>query len=106
MATSFEFGRFGHIATSGTSELDGMVFESVVSEVVSADATNKQTTAVAPGTGGGRAACRIATDAAVYVAFGQPTADSKAAGKRLFMPANSSMVVYVNAGDKGACSTS
>lgn len=61
--------------------------------------SNQQSSVSCPSTGAPMA-CRVATDAAIYVAFGaNPDATS---GNRVWMPANSVEYFMVSGGDKAA----
>jgi hypothetical protein len=71
----------------------GFVSETVASGDVS--------TAVAPASGGAPVLARIATNAAVYVAFGPAVADASAE-PRILCPADTISYVYCTAGDKAA----
>lgn len=96
---------FGVLARGpGGEDLDALRFESIVSQGLVPSASNQQTTATAPTTGGGRTYCQVATDTAVYVAFGaDPNATT--AARRIFLPANTVRLVQVSAGDEGAVVT-
>jgi hypothetical protein len=95
---------FGKAANFGTGVLDVMNDnEDLTSEGLTPGAANQQTTAVAPNVGG-RAMCQVATDTAVYVAFGTAPNATNAA-LRFFMPANTIARFSVAAGDKAAVVT-
>jgi hypothetical protein len=95
---------FGKAANFGTGILDLMADnEDLSSEGLVPSAASQQTTATAPNVGG-RAMCQVATDTAVYVAFGS-NPDATNAALRFFLPANAVARFSVEAGDKGAVVT-
>lgn len=71
------------------------------SEAKTPSASNQQTTAAATSR---QNICRVATDTAVYVAFGA-SPDATVATARYFMPANTVEYFAVIAADKGAVVT-
>ena len=99
MPVQFAFVQVG-VEYNGRSNIPVPIASSVTSENIASSASNQQTTAVAPA-GLGEVMCRVATDTAVYVAFGaNPNATT--AGSRFFMPANAVEYFRVVVGNKGA----
>jgi hypothetical protein len=94
---------FGAPAVIENGVVDGLDNQARVSETITPTAGNQQTTATAPNVGR-RPVAQVATDTAVYVAFGtNPNATT--AGTRFMVPANQVVRVLVNAGDKAAVVT-
>jgi hypothetical protein len=96
--TQFAFVQVG--VGYGQSNIPVPVASTVTSEGIVPSGSNQQTTAVAP-TGLAEVMCRVATDTAVYVAFGADP-DATTAGERFFIPANGVEYFRVNPGDEAA----
>lgn len=101
--THFAFGRLA-TGPAGDDVAGTLVFDTVVSEGIAPTSTSQATMAAAPQPGGGRPVCLISTDAAVYVAFGA-SPDAGTAARRIMVPANATVTVLVNGGDKAAVRT-
>lgn len=101
--THFTFGQAGQHWNN--SQIPAMLSTSFTSEGVASSASNQQTTATAGSDDGVVYVCRVATDTAVYVAFGSnPNADS-GTGTRAYMPAGCVEYFIVPASAKGAVVT-
>lgn len=99
--THFAFSRLGNF---GTGYVEGTpVDEDVVSAGIAPTGSNQQTSITAPAIGE-RCVARVATDTAVYVAFGT-SPDASTAAARWFCPANTVSFFSVAPGDKGAVIT-
>lgn len=102
--THFTFGRAD--ASFSGSLTPAMVAGTFSSEGIAPSASNQQTSVTAPTTpASGVKVCRVATDTAVYVAFGSSPNASTSTTARAFMPANSIEYFVVNASDKAAVVT-
>jgi hypothetical protein len=100
-STHFAFSR---VANPGTGHLAVADADAdFVSETLTPGAGNTQTTITAP-LFGEKVMARVATDTLVFVTFGA-SPNATTAGRRFMCPANSVSLFTVNAGDKGACST-
>jgi hypothetical protein len=99
--TQFAFSR---IANPGTGYIPiALADANVSSEQKTPSASNQQTTVSAPLVGE-PCMCSVATDTAVYVAFGS-SPDATNTALRFFMPANTARSFVVKAGDKAAVAT-
>lgn len=99
MATQFAFCQLG--VGFGLGVLAVPLASTVASENITSSASNQQTTLTAP-TGIGELVCRVATDTAVYVAFGTSPNALTGTGTRFFMPIGSVEYFRVAPGQKGA----
>lgn len=99
--THFTFGRVDDFAADAL--IPAMVAGTFVSEGIAPSGSNQQTTATAYSTG--KTICRVATDTAVYVAFGSSPNASTGTTARAFMPANSVEYFLVAASNKAAVVT-
>lgn len=97
--TQFAFVQVG--VGYGQSNIPVPVASTVTSEGIVPSGSNQQTTAVAP-TGLAEVMCRVATDTAVYVAFGSDPNALSGTGTRFFIPANGVEYFRVNVGNKAA----
>lgn len=102
MAVNISFGKVGNYG-------DGSKFPALIASTIStasaitASGSNQQSSVSAP-QGGYTPVCRVATDAAIFVAFGaDPNATTTSA--RVWMPANSVEYFAVEPGDKVAVIT-
>lgn len=99
--THFTFGAVGQHGKG--VDCPAMLASSFASEGIAASGSNQQTTATAP-TAGHNITCRVATDTAVYVAFGS-NPDATGTGARAYVPANAVDYFSVSPGDKAAVVT-
>jgi hypothetical protein len=99
-ATCITFGKPGS-TENGT--IDGLDNEGRVSETIVPNGSSQQTTQTAPLLGQ-RPVAQVASDTAVYVAFGE-SPNATTAASRYMVPANQIIRVLVNAGDKAAVVT-
>lgn len=100
--THITFGRAD--ASAGGSLTPAMIAGTFSSEGIVPSGSNQQTTVTAP-TSGSIKVCRVATDTAVYVAFGSNPNASTGTSARAFIPANAVEYFVVNASDKAAVVT-
>lgn len=101
--TQIAFGVMGGSSPSG-GDVQAMRFETTtVCTALTPSGTSQMSSAAAPATLGATPVCRIATDTAVYVTFGEtPTA---ASSNGLLVPANAVEYLLVTAGHKAAVIT-
>ncbi len=99
-ATQFAFVQVG--VGYGSSNIPVPIASSVTSETITPSASNQQTTATAP-TGIPEVMVRVATDTAVYVAFGTNPNALTGTSARFLVPAGGVEYFRVNAGNKCAC---
>ena len=102
MPTQIVFGGAGD--SGGGAPLDRLLAESIVSEDIVPSASNQQSTIVAPALGY-RPVCRIATDAAVFVAIGANPNALTGTAARVLVLANTVVEVICRAGDRAAVVT-
>lgn len=88
----------------GSSNIPVPIASSVTSESKTPSGSNQQTTATAP-TGIAEVMCRVATDAAVYVAFGASPNALTGTSARFLIPAGGIEYFRVAPGDKAAVVT-
>lgn len=100
MPVQFAFVRVG-VEYAGRSNIPVAIASSVTSENIASSASNQQTTATAPAALGD-AICRVATDTAVYVAFGSNPNALTGTAARFYLPANAIEYFRVSVGDKAA----
>lgn len=96
--THFAFGRVG--AVTGGSLIPVML-NPPAAEGIAPSGSNQQTTATSPSGG----ICRVATDTAVYVAFGSNPNALSGTGSRYYVPADSVEYFQVSEGHKAAVVT-
>lgn len=99
MPVQFAFCQVG--VGYGSSNIPVPIASSVVSENITSSASNQQTTATAP-TGIPEVMCRVATDTAVYVAFGANPNALTGTTARFYIPANGVEYFRVIPGNKAA----
>ncbi len=104
--TQFAFCRVGQMQYGNVTPVV-ITGYGISSESVSVTGSNQQTTATAPAvaTGGGTPFCRVATDTAVYVAFGSSPNAATGTTTRFMLPAGAVDYFAVTPGDKAAVVT-
>lgn len=100
--TQFCFGQAGRVWQN--TQIPAMLASSFSSESKTPSGSNQQTTATAGSTSDVAHVCRVATDTAVYVAFGS-NPNATTTGTRVYLPANAIEYFVVPAGAKGAVVT-
>ena len=99
MPVQFAFCQVG--VGYGTSNIPVPIASSVAAETLAPSSSNQQTVSAAP-TGIPEVMCRVATDTAIYVAFGANPNAVTGTTTRLYIPANGVEYIRVNAGNKAA----
>lgn len=96
--TQFAFGLLGDQSTG--EMIAAFLRETVTSEQIAPNGSSQSTTAAAPYLGR-RPVCRVATDTAIFVAFGAAP-DATNVANRFYLPAGGVDVFVLEKGDKAA----